>query len=158
MKTGHTDAAGWCLVASAKRGDRRLLSVVLGGASDAARATESQKLLNYGFQAFDTVELYAPEKPVSNLRVWKGAAPEVPAGFFASQYLTLPKGTAEKLNLTMAATEPLIAPVAKGQRVGTVNVALEGKPVAEFALVALQDVPAGSFVGRAWDTVRLWFK
>jgi D-alanyl-D-alanine carboxypeptidase (penicillin-binding protein 5/6) len=157
MKTGHTDAAGWCLVASAKRGDRRLLSVVLGGASDAARATESQKLLNYGFQAFDTVELYAPEKPVSNLRVWKGAAPEVPAGFFASQYLTLPKGTADKLKLTMAATEPLIAPVTKGQRVGTVNVALEGKPVAEFALVALQDVPAGSFVGRAWDTVRLWF-
>jgi serine-type D-Ala-D-Ala carboxypeptidase (penicillin-binding protein 5/6) len=158
VKTGHTEAAGWCLVASAKRGERRLLSVVLGAGSDAARASESQKLLNYGFQAFDTVELYAPGKPVSQLRVWKGAAPEVPAGFFAGQYITLPKGKADQLALTLAATEPLLAPVTKGQRVGVVNVALEGKPIAEFPLVALDDVPAGNVFGRAWDTLRLWIK
>ncbi len=158
VKTGHTDAAGWCLIASAKRGQRRLVSVVLGAASDAARASESQRLLNYGFQAFDTVQLYQSGKPVSTLRVWKGAANDVPAGFVADQYLTLPKGKADKLQLTLAATEPLVAPVAQGQRVGTVNVALDGKPMAEFALVALADVPAASIIGRAWDSVRLWFR
>ena len=158
LKTGHTEAAGWCMVASAKRGERRLVSVVLGAGSDAARASDSQKLLNYGFQAFDTVELYAPDRPVSRLRVWKGAAAEVAAGFFAGQYVTLPKGKADKLTLTLAATEPLLAPVSKGQRVGVVSVALEGKPVAEFPLQALEDVPAGNIFGRAWDTVRLWMK
>ncbi len=158
VKTGHTEAAGWCLVASAKRGERRLLSVVLGAGSNAARASESQKLLNYGFQAFDTVELYAPDKPVSRLRVWKGEAADVAAGFLASRYVTLPKGKADKLALTQAATEPLLAPVTRGQRVGVVSVALEGKPIAEFPLVALEDVPVGSFFGRAWDTLRLWIK
>jgi len=158
VKTGHTETAGWCLVASARRGDRRLLSVVLGAGSDAARTGESQKLLNYGFQAFDTVELYGPDRPVSKLRVWKGAAAEVPAGFFAGQYVTLPKGKADKLTLTLAATEPLLAPLTKGQRVGVVNVALDGKPVAEFPLVALEDVPAGNAFSRAWDSLRLWLK
>jgi D-alanyl-D-alanine carboxypeptidase (penicillin-binding protein 5/6) len=158
VKTGHTDTAGWCLIASAKRGQRRLLSVVLGAGSDAARASESQKLLNYGFQAFDSVELYAPQKPVSNLRVWKGAAAEVPAGFLVAQYVTLPKGKAGDLALTLTATEPLIAPVTKGQRVGMVHVALEGRSIAEFPLIALADVPTGGFLGRAWDTVRLWIK
>ncbi len=158
VKTGHTETAGWCLVASARRGERRLLSVVLGAGSDAARASESQKLLNYGFQAFDTVQLYAPDAAVSSLRVWKGAAAQVPAGFFAGQYVTLPKGKADKLALTLAASEPLLAPVAKGQRVGVVHVALEGKPIAEFPLVALEDVPAGNVFGRAWDSLRLWLK
>ena len=157
VKTGHTDAAGWCLISSAKRGDRRLVSVVLGAASDNARAAESQKLLNYGFQAFDTVQLYAPGQPVSTLPVWKGAAKDVGAGFIVDRYLTLPKGKAGKLQLTMTATEPLVAPVAKGQRVGAVKVALDGAPVADLPLVALADVPAASFFGRAWDTVRLWF-
>jgi D-alanyl-D-alanine carboxypeptidase (penicillin-binding protein 5/6) len=158
MKTGHTEAAGWCLIASAKRGERRLLSVVLGAGSDAARASESQKLLNFGFQAFDTVELYAPQKPVSSLRVWKGAAAEVPAGFLAAQYVTLPKGKAGDLALTLTATEPLIAPVTQGQRVGMVHVALEGRAIAEFPLLALADVQAGGFLQRAWDSVRLWVK
>jgi D-alanyl-D-alanine carboxypeptidase (penicillin-binding protein 5/6) len=158
MKTGHTDAAGWCLIASAKRGERRLIAVVLGAASDAARAAEAQKLLNYGFQNFDLVQLYAPGKPVSSLRVWKGQANDVAAGFAVDRFVTLPKGKAEKLALTMTATEPLLAPVTKGQAVGTVKVALEGSPVAEFPLVALADVPSGNVFARAWDTVRLWFK
>jgi D-alanyl-D-alanine carboxypeptidase (penicillin-binding protein 5/6) len=157
VKTGHTETAGWCLVASAKRGERRLISVVLGAASDAARASESQRLLNYGFLAFDTVQLYQSGKPVSTLRVWKGAADDVAAGFVADQYFTLPKGQAAKLQLTMTATEPLLAPVVQGQRIGSVRVALDGKPVAEFPLVALADVPAASIFGRAWDSVRLWF-
>ena len=156
MKTGHTDAAGWCLIASAKRGERRLLAVVLGAASDAARTGDAQKLLNYGFQAFETVQLYSSGKPVSSLLVWKGEARDVAAGFVDDRYLTLPKGKADKLALSMTATEPLLAPVAKGQRLGTVKVSLEGKVMAEFPLVALADVPAANIFGRAWDTIRLW--
>ena len=158
MKTGHTDAAGWCLVAAAKRGQRRLLSVVLGASSDAARASESQKLLNYGFQAFDTVQLYQSGQAISSLRVWKGLRDIVPAGFFTDYYMTLPKGRADKLAVAMTAAEPLTAPVTKGQRVGMLRVSYEGKQVAEFPMVALEDVPLGNLFGRAWDTVRLWFK
>ena len=158
VKTGHTDAAGWCLIASAKHGERRVLAVVLGAASDAARANEAQKLLTWGFQAFDTVQLYQSGKAQVTLKVWKGMRNDVPAGFLADRYLTLPKGKADKLALTMEAIEPLLAPIARAQRVGTVKVALEGKPVAEFPLIALEDVPAAGIFGRAWDTIRLWFK
>jgi len=158
MKTGFTDAAGYCLVASAKRGPRRLLSVVLGAGSDAARASESQKLLNYGFQFYDTVQLYQNGQSVSSVKVWKGAEDKVAAGFVADQYVTLPKGQAEKLKLMLETNEPLVAPVARGQRVGVVKVALEGKPVGEFPLVALADVAPASFFGRMWDSIRLWFK
>jgi D-alanyl-D-alanine carboxypeptidase (penicillin-binding protein 5/6) len=157
VKTGHTESAGWCLVASALRGERRLLSVVLGAASDPARAAESQKLLNYGFQAFDTVALYQSGKPVTKLAVWKGASPEVPAGFLADRHVTLPKGQADKLALSLVAHERLIAPVQSGQRVGLVQVAFDGRPVAEFPLIALENVPPASLFGRAWDTMRLWF-
>ena len=158
MKTGHTEAAGWCLVASAKRGERRLLSVVLGANSDAARAAESQKLLNFGFQAYDTVQLYQSGKPVATLKVWKGAEREVGAGFLADRYLTLPRGRAGELKLTLEALEPLVAPIARGQHVGVVKISLDGGQVAEFPLIALDDIaPANLFV-RAWDTVRLWFK
>lgn len=157
MKTGHTDAAGWCLIASAKRGERRQIAVVLGAASDAARASEAEKLLNYGFQSFDTVHLYHSGETVQSLRVWKGADSSIAAGFFADQYLTLPKGKAPSLQLTMTASEPLIAPVLQGQRVGTVKVALEGKTLAELPMVALAGVPTANVFGRAFDTIRLWF-
>jgi D-alanyl-D-alanine carboxypeptidase (penicillin-binding protein 5/6) len=158
VKTGHTDAAGWCLIASAKHGERRVLAVVLGASSDAARANEAQKLLTWGFQAFDTVQLYQSGKTMTTLKVWKGTRGDVPAGFLADRYLTLPRGKADKLALTMEAQEPLLAPIARAQRVGTVKVALEGKPVAEFPLIALEDVPAAGIFGRAWDTIRLWLK
>lgn len=158
MKTGFTDAAGYCLVASARRGPRRLISVVLGAASDAGRAIESQKLLNYGFQFYDTVQLYQTGQPVSTLKVWKGATDSVPAGFVADQYITLPKGQAGKLKLTMEAVEPLIAPVASGQRVGVVKVTLEDKPMGEYPLMALAAVEPAGFFGRLWGTVRLWFR
>jgi D-alanyl-D-alanine carboxypeptidase (penicillin-binding protein 5/6) len=157
VKTGHTDAAGWCLIASAKRGDRRLVSVVLGAASDSSRAAESQKLLNWGFQAFDTIALYQSGKPVTTLRVWKGAAHDVKAGFVADRYLTLPKGKADKLALTLESKEPLVAPVLNGQPVGVVKVALEGQQVAEFPMIALEEVPLANLFGRAVDTVKLWF-
>ena len=157
VKTGHTEAAGWCLIASALRGERRLVSVVLGAASDAARAAESQRLLNYGFQAYDTVQLYQSGRTVTTLAVWKGSAKEVKAGFLADRHVTLPKGQAAKLALTLVAQERLIAPIASGQRVGLVRVTFEDRPVAEFPLIALEDVPQASLLGRAWDTVRLWF-
>ncbi len=158
MKTGFTDAAGYCLVASARRGPRRLISVVLGAGSDAARAIESQKLLNYGFQFYDTVQLYQTGQPVSTLKVWKGATDSLPAGFVADQYVTLPKGQAGKLKLTMEAVEPLVAPVTQGQRVGVVKVTLEDKPVGEYPLTALAAVEPAGFFGRLWGTVRLWFR
>jgi serine-type D-Ala-D-Ala carboxypeptidase (penicillin-binding protein 5/6) len=158
LKTGNTDAAGYCLIASAKRGPRRLLAVVLGAGSDLARASEAQKLLNYGFQYYDTVQMYQNGQTINTLRVWKGATDSVAAGFVADQYLTLPKGQAQKLKLTMEAVEPLVAPIARGQRVGLVRVTLDGKPVGEYPLQAMADVPLASLFGRAWDTVQLWIK
>ena len=157
MKTGFTDAAGYCLIASAKRGPRRLVSVVLGAGSDAARASESQKLLNYGFQFYDTVQLYQNGQSVTALKVWKGATDSVAAGFVADQYVTLPKGQAPKLKLTLEAIEPLIAPVTLGQRVGVVKVTLDDKPVGQYPLQALSEVEPAGFLGRMWGTVRLWF-
>ena len=157
VKTGHTDDAGYCLVASAKRGERRLVSVVLGAASDGERTADSEKLLNWGFQSYDTVALYQSGKPVTTLRVWKGAEREVSAGFLANRYVTLPKGKASELQLTMQSTQPLIAPVLASQKVGTVDVSLEGQKIASFPLIALQGVPIASIFGRAVDTVRLWF-
>jgi D-alanyl-D-alanine carboxypeptidase (penicillin-binding protein 5/6) len=158
MKTGNTDAAGFCLIASAKRGQRRLLAVVLGAASESARAIEAQKLLNYGFQFYDSVQLYQSGQPVSSLRVWKGAEQMVPAGFIVDRYVTLPKGQAQNLKLSLEAVEPLLAPVLKGEKVGTVKVTLDGKPVDAYPLLALADVAPASLFGRAWDTMRLWFK
>jgi len=134
------------------------LSVVLGASSDAARAAESQKLLNFGFQAYDTVQLYQSGKPVASLKVWKGAEREVGAGFLADRYLTLPRGRAGELKLTLEALEPLVAPIARGQHVGVVKISLDGGQVAEFPLIALDDIPPANLFVRAWDTVRLWFK
>jgi D-alanyl-D-alanine carboxypeptidase (penicillin-binding protein 5/6) len=158
IKTGFTEAAGYCLIASAKRGSRRLLSVVLGATSGAGRASESQRLLNYGFQFYDTIKLYQNGESIDTLRVWKGATNSVPVGFIVDEYVTLPKGQAQKLKLRMEAVEPLVAPVTRGQGVGVVNVTLEGKQVGEYPLVALADVAPASFFGRLLDTVRLWFK
>ena len=110
-----------------------------------------------GFQAFDTVSLYQSGKPVTTLRVWKGAKRDVNAGFVADRYLTLPKGKADKLALTLESREPLIAPVLSGHPVGVVKVALEGQAVAEFPMIALEEVPLANLFGRAVDTVKLWF-
>ena len=132
--------------------------MVLGATSDAARAAEAQKLLNWGFQAFDTVQLYQSGKPVSTLRVWKGdgqrSRRRVPRR-------PLPHAAEGQGGQARADDEGAGAAGRAGrarQRVGTVKVALEGKPVAEFPLIALEDVPAGELFGRAWDTMRLWFK
>ncbi|MBI2316483.1 MAG: D-alanyl-D-alanine carboxypeptidase, partial [Betaproteobacteria bacterium] len=158
VKTGYTENAGYCLIASAKRGERRLLAVVLGAGSESVRAQEAQKLLNFGFQFYDSVRLYARGQTVSALPVWKGGESTVKAGLAAALSVTVPKGMAEKLKAELVSMQPLIAPISAGQRVGTVRVMLEGKPIGEYPAVALQNVAIAGFFGRAWDTVRLWFK
>ncbi|MBC7944773.1 MAG: D-alanyl-D-alanine carboxypeptidase [Burkholderiales bacterium] len=158
VKTGHTEAAGYCLITSAKRNDRRLVSVVLGAGSEAVRATESQKLLNYGFQFFDTVRLYEKNQPVATMPVWKGAEEKIEAGFTQDLLLTLPKGHAEHLQAALESSEPLLAPIAAGQQLGTVNVTLAGKPVGAYPVYALKDVPVANFFKRTWDSLQLYFK
>src|SRR5436190_9598690 len=158
MKTGFTEAAGYCLVASSKRGPRRLLSVLLGSTSESTRAQESQKLLNWGFQFFEAVKLHAANREVKSLEVWKGNAKSVKAGFARDLVLTVPKGEVDKLKADLISQQPLLAPVAQGQRVGTLRVSLDGKPLGEYPLVALEAVPAAGILGRAWDTLRLWVK
>ncbi|MGQ0523457.1 MAG: D-alanyl-D-alanine carboxypeptidase family protein [Betaproteobacteria bacterium] len=158
MKTGYTENAGYCLITSARRENRRLISVVLGTASESARAIESQKLLNYGFQFYDTVRLYEKNRPGATLQVWKGAANVVKAGFISDLYLTLPKGEVEKLKANVESMQPLLAPISVGERVGTVKIMLDGKPYRELPVVALENVPVAGILGRGWDSIRLLFK
>jgi D-alanyl-D-alanine carboxypeptidase (penicillin-binding protein 5/6) len=157
VKTGHTEAAGYCLIASSKRGERRLLSIVLGAASDAVRTRESLKLLSYGFQSFDAVRLYAKDQPVSNLKVWKGAAATVKAGFASDFVVSVPKGFSSRLKTDLVSRQPLMAPVAAGQVVGTLALSLDGKPYGDYPVVAIEAVPAAGFFGRMIDAIRLWF-
>jgi serine-type D-Ala-D-Ala carboxypeptidase (penicillin-binding protein 5/6) len=158
VKTGYTENAGYCLITSAKRGDRRMVSVVLGTASESARATESQKLLNWGFQFYDSVRMYARNQPVTELRVWKGASDTLKAGFTGDLYLALPKGQSGKIKATVESLQPLLAPVSPGQRVATLKLEIDGKPYRELPVVALEGVPIAGIFGRAWDTLRLLFK
>ena len=158
VKTGHTASAGYCLISSAKRGPRRLISVVLGTDSDNARSQESLKILNYGFQFFDTVKLYSANQAVSRFRVWKGADNELDAGFLEDFNLSLPKGQAEKVQATLTSVQPLLAPLAKGQKVGTMTLTVDGKPLGEYPVVALKEVPVANWFGRLWDALILWFK
>ena len=158
MKTGHTESAGFCLVASAKRNQRRLISVVLGAASEYSRATESQKLLNYGFQNFETILLYQKNQPVTSLRIWKGTETKINVGFRNDLILSIPKGQRAQLKATMETPKPLIAPLSGGQTIGTIKITLSGKPYAEYKLVALNPVPLANVFSRGWDSIRLLFK
>lgn len=163
LKTGHTAAAGYCLISTAKRpnggsGDRRLISVVLGTVSDQVRAQESQKLLNWGFQNFDTVRLYAKNQAVATPEVWKGSQNQVKIGFTQDVYVTVPKGIADKMKPVLERKDPLVAPVAQNSKVGTLKMMVDGKPLTELPVVALEQVNQASIIGRAWDSVRLWMK
>jgi D-alanyl-D-alanine carboxypeptidase (penicillin-binding protein 5/6) len=167
MKTGFTDAAGYCLVASAARdypnlgagNKRRLLSVVLGTASREARANESQKLLNWGFSAFDPVRLFEAGKPIVLPEVWKGTTREARLGAEGPVVIAVPRGEGDKLKTQVVRTDPLVAPLTKGQRVGTLKVTTAaGAPVAEVPLVVLEAVEQAGIFGRAWDAIRLWIK
>jgi len=158
VKTGHTEAAGYCLIASSSRGGRRLLSVLLGSTSEAARAQESLKLLNWGYQFFDSVKLYAANDPVRSLEVWKGEARNVKVGMGTDLFVTVPKGEADKLKAELVSQQPLVAPLSKGQRIGVLRVTHDGKPFGEYPLITLEPVATAGFFRRTWDTLRLWLK
>jgi len=158
MKTGHTENAGFSLIASAKRGPRRLLSVVLGANSDNARAQESLKLLNHGFQFYDSVKLYDKGQAVSTLEVLKGAENRLKAGFLSDFYVSVPRGLADQLKADLVSLQPLVAPIGVGEKVGTFKVTLQNKLLGEYPVVALESVAIAGFFGRAWDSMRLWLK
>lgn len=164
MKTGYTEAAGYCLVASAVRdlpnGKRRLLSVVMGAASREARAGESQKLLNWGWQAWDAVRLFDAGKPVATVPVWKGKSAEVRLGAPGGAVIvTVPKGSGAQMKTLIQRSDPLVAPLTAGQKVGTIQVTTAaGAPVASLPLVVQEPVELAGLFGRAWDSLRLWIK
>ena len=157
MKTGHTDNAGYCLIATKKHEGRRLISIVLGTPSESARTDDSAKLLGYGFQFFETPKLYSAKQAVSQVRVFKGQAPAVALGFDRDQYVTLVRGASARVQSQIAVPPKLIAPIAAGQVIGSVKLSVDGQPLAELPLKALTAVPEAGFFGRMADGVRLWF-
>lgn len=158
LKTGHTETAGYCLVGSVKRNNRRLISVLLGAPSDNLRATESQKLLNFGFQHFDAVRVYQKNQPVTRVRIWKGTKSQLEVGFRQDSFLTIPKGKLAQLKATMETHQPILAPVSGGQPLGMLKLTLDGKSYAEFPLVALEDAPLANVFSRGWDSIHLLFE
>ena len=170
LKTGFTEAAGYCLVATAKRdfpnlgapgtpgSGRRLLSIVLGADNENARANESQKLLNWGYTAFEAVKLFDANQPAATANVWKGVANTVRLGRPHPIVVSVPAGTAGKLKTQVTRVEPMIAPLAKGQSLGTLKVLAGDQVVVDVPLVALEAVEQAGVLGRAWDAIRLWIR
>ena len=158
LKTGHSTAAGFCLIATAKRGPRRLISVVLGTASEDARARDSLNLLNWGFTGFDAVKLYDKGRAISQIKVFKGVQNLVGAGFAEDFVVSVPRGMADKVTVQLVSQQPLIAPVAAGAAVGTLKLAVGGQPWGEYPVVAHSAVPVAGFFGRLWDDLRLFFQ
>ncbi|AZY47809.1 D-alanyl-D-alanine carboxypeptidase family protein [Bordetella avium] len=157
MKTGHTDSAGYCLISTALRGDRRVLTVLVGADSEATRAEESLKLLNWSFQNFDTVKLYDKSQPGLDARVWEGKAENVKLGPPNPVWLAVPRGKGNEIKPIAQRTDPLVAPLAKGQQVGTLEFTLDGKVLRTEPLVVQEDVERAGFFGRMTDTVKRWF-
>ena len=158
IKTGHTDNAGYCLMASAKRGDQRLISVVLGDTSENARAVDSQALLNWGFRFFETHKLYDAGKAIARQKVWKGAVDEVQLGLAEPLLVSMPRGKYTQLKPAMEVPKTRVAPIAKGQKIGMVKVSLDGKVIAQRPLVALNAVEEGGFFKRLWDEFWMWWE
>lgn len=158
VKTGHTESAGYCLIASAKRGDMRLISVVVGTKSENARAQESATLLNYGFRAYETHRLYEANTALAKARIWKGESEELALGLPEALYLTIPRGQYGNLKANMRLPTPIFAPTTQGQTIGSVVITLNGEPYTERPLIALQTVAEGSLAQRAIDDIKLWFE
>jgi len=158
MKTGHTESAGYCLVASAKRKEMRLISVVMGANSEKARAQESQKLLNYGFRFYETHRLYAAGEALKQMRIWKGATESVPLGLSEELYVTVPRGQYKDLQASLSVDRTIIAPARKGQPFGTVDVRLGDETVVQRPLVALQGVAEGGLWQQVKDNLMLMFQ
>jgi D-alanyl-D-alanine carboxypeptidase (penicillin-binding protein 5/6) len=157
LKTGHTEAAGYCLAASAKRDGMRLISVVLGSGSESSRVSESQSLLNYGFRFFETVQLYKAGQELAQGRVWKGQQEQISLGIRDELFVTIPRGRYEELDAQVEMRPELIAPISEGEEVGQISIRLEGKEVAGRGLVALDAVEEAGFFGRTWDGMSMWF-
>jgi serine-type D-Ala-D-Ala carboxypeptidase (penicillin-binding protein 5/6) len=157
IKTGHHSQAGYCLSASAVRGDTRLIAVVMGTASEKARADDAQALLNYGFRFFESHKLYAAGQQVAEPELWKGEAIKARLGVAADTMITIPRGAYERMKATMNVPKPLLAPLTKGQSVGNLVVTLDDKTILETPLVALEDYPEGGFFKRLSDAVVLWW-
>lgn len=169
LKTGHTNAAGYCLVATARRqvvglgegaqGQRRLISILLGATSENARAAETQKLLNWGYTAFDAVRLFPAGEPVATPRIWKGKAEQVKLGRPEGVVVSVPAGEGPKLKTEVVRPDPLVAPLNRGDALGTLRVTLaSGATVAEIPLVVMDTVEESGVFGRAWDAIRLWIQ
>ncbi|MFC0676654.1 D-alanyl-D-alanine carboxypeptidase family protein [Lysobacter korlensis] len=158
IKTGHTSSAGYGLMASAKRGDQRLISVVVGSTSEKQRADDSQALLNWGFRFFETHRLFEPAKAIATQKVWKGEENELKLGLTAPMLITVPRGRYDRLKSTMDVPSTLVAPIKKGQQIGTVKVTLDGKPVAQRPLVALEAVEEAGFFKRLWHELLMWWE
>ncbi len=158
IKTGHTKEAGFCLATSAKRGDQRLIAVVMGATSEKQRADDNQSLLNYGFRFYESHKLYDAGKPLAQPELWKGAQNVLALGVAEEVLVTLPRGRYNDLKASMDLPSRLIAPYTKGQKVGMVRVALDGKVLVERPLVALTDAPEAGFWGRMSDGILMWFK
>ena len=158
IKTGHHSKAGYCLMASAQRGDQRLISVVMGSSSEAQRATDSQALLNWGFRFFETHKLYDAGKAIAKQKVWKGQSAEVQLGVAEPLLVTVQRGKYPQLKPSMDVPKTLVAPIKKGQAIGSVKVMLDGKVVAQRPLVALAAVEEGGFFKRLWDEFWMWWE
>ena len=163
LKTGHTDAAGYCLVATAKRdfpnvGARRLMAVVLGTSSETARANEAQKLLNWGYTAFDAVKLFDAGQPVATPAIWKGKAASIKLGRSDALVVAVPTGSAAQIKTQLVRPDPLVAPVTKGQTIGSLKIFRGEHLWVDMPLQALDTVEQAGVLGRAWDALRLWIK
>ncbi|MEG3158701.1 D-alanyl-D-alanine carboxypeptidase family protein [Lysobacter zhanggongensis] len=158
IKTGHTSGAGYCLMASAERGDQRLITVILGSTSEKQRADDSQALLNWGFRFYETHKLYDAGTQVADQKVWKGASDRLQLGVAEPLLVTIPRGRYERLKPMMDVPKTLVAPIAKGQEIGTVKVMLDDKVVAQRPLVALNAVEEGGFFKRLWDEFWMWWE
>ena len=157
IKTGHTSGAGYCLAASAKQGDARMIAIVMGASSEKARADSAMALLSYGFRFYETHKLYDASKPLATPRLWKGENNTLPLGVAENVLVTVKRGEYDKLKATMDIPATLIAPFKKGQQVGTLRITLDNKPVQSVPLIALDEAPQGGFFSRLWDSILLWF-
>lgn len=157
MKTGHTNTAGYCLISSAKRGDMRLLSVLVGAPSDTARAVESQKLLNYGFQFYETRMIYKTGQTISQFKLWKGEDKTVAATVLNNLALIVPKGRYKEIKASVTSRQPLVAPISQGQVIGSIQFTLDGQPIYQRDLVAAKEVATAGLFRRLWDGMLLMF-
>ncbi len=157
LKVGRTPQAGYCMVASAQRGDQRRIAVILDARSDAQRTQDALKLLNYGFENFDSMPLYQARQTVKVIDVYRGVRSSVDIGFEKDFHLLVPRGSAARVKAEVVTEQPVVAPIYKGQRLGTLRLTLDGKPLSAYPLVALQDVGVAGLFGRVWDSFRLLF-